>query len=67
MKILDFFNQRIRRLNIFDVKLAQGAAIFLALVIVKLIPEILTIDIWWFIALTIFCAVRPVYVFFLKN
>ena len=67
MKILDFFNQRIRRLNIFDVKLAQGAAIFLALVIVKLIPEILTIDIWWFIAITILCAVRPVYVFFLKN
>jgi hypothetical protein len=37
------------------------------LIIVKLIPEILSIDIKWFIALTILCAIRPMYVFFLKS
>jgi hypothetical protein len=31
---------------------------------VKLIPEILEINIWWFVALTILCAVKPSISFF---
>jgi threonine/homoserine efflux transporter RhtA len=67
MIMLDYMNRRVQKLNIFDVKLAQGAAIFFALIIVKIIPEIMTLSVWWFIALLILFVIRPVYAFFIKG
>ncbi|UCF66815.1 MAG: hypothetical protein JSV80_13665 [Acidobacteriota bacterium] len=57
-------DERARRLGILDTKLAQGAAIFFALVIVKLFPQIMTLSIWWFVGLTVICAIKPVMTFF---
>ena len=37
---------------------------FFALVIVKLVPEILNLNVWWFVGLGIACAIRPMFVFF---
>jgi hypothetical protein len=54
-------------MGILDTKLAQGASMFFALIVVKLIPQIMDANIFWFILLTILCAVRPVYTFFLKK
>ena len=64
MSLLEYFDSRARRLGIVDTKLVQGAAVFFALVIVKLVPEILDVSVWWFVGLCIACAVRPVLVFF---
>jgi hypothetical protein len=55
---------RIKRFGVLDVKLAQGAAIFLALTIVKLYPQIMSVSVWWFVALCVLCAVRPLQLFF---
>ena len=66
MGLMDNLNQRIKRVNILDVKLAQGTAMFFTLIIVKLIPRIMTINIWWFVGLMILCAIRPFYVFWIK-
>ncbi len=66
MAFIRYFNERVKRLNIFDIKLIQGIGIAVALILVKLIPDIMSIGIGWFIALLIVCAVRPLYVFFLK-
>ena len=46
MSLLEYFDSRAKRLGIVDTKLVQGAAVFLALVIVKLVPEILKLDVW---------------------
>ena len=59
-----YFDRRARRLGILDTKLVQGAAVFFALTIAKLIPEILEIHVWWFVALTILCVIKPVITFF---
>ena len=67
MTTLDNVNQRVSKLSIIDVKLAQWCAIFLTLIIVKIIPEIMSINIWWFIGLLILCAIKPMYSFFVKN
>jgi len=48
---------------IIDVKLAQVTAMFLALIIAKLIPDIMDVGIWWFVVLLIICEIRPFYVF----
>lgn len=60
-------NERVRKLNIFDIKLIQGCAMFAVLIIVKLIPQIMTINIWWFVVLLVLCAIRPLYVFYIKK
>ena len=67
MSILEPIVRRVDMLSLFDIKLAQLSAVFLALILAKLVPEILQISLWWFIGLLILCAVRPVYVFFLKR
>ncbi len=67
MTFIRYFNERVKRLNIFDIKLIQGIGIAVALILVKLIPGIMSISIGWFIALLIVCAIRPLYVFFLKR
>jgi len=43
MFLIRFFNDRVKRLTIFDVKLVQGAAMFLVLAIAKLFPEIMEV------------------------
>jgi hypothetical protein len=62
--IMGDFNDRIARFGALDIKLLQGAAIFLTLVIVKMAPEILRIGVGWFVTLAVICAARPLYVFF---
>jgi hypothetical protein len=52
---------------IIDVKLAQVTVMFLALIIAKLIPEIMDVNIWWFVVLLIICAIRPFYVFWFRE
>ncbi|MFQ5680283.1 MAG: hypothetical protein ACE5HP_12600 [Gemmatimonadota bacterium] len=64
MEMWDSMDRRAKRLGILDTKLAQGAAIFLALVVVKLVPGILSLSVWWFVALTVACAIRPMITFF---
>ena len=67
MGLLEDMTRRVRRFDIFDVKLAQGAAMFSTLIIAKLIPDIMDVNIWWFVALLIICAAKPFYVFWFKE
>jgi hypothetical protein len=67
MKILSEMDRRIKKFGILDEKLAQGAAVFLALIVVKYKPEILNVNVWWFVALLGICAVKPLYVFYIKK
>ncbi len=67
MEPIQYFNNRIKKFTIFDVKLAQGAAIFFALIVVKIFPEIMRLHIEWFIGLSILFSLRPGYALFIKK
>ncbi len=67
MNLWEEMNRRIKKFGIIDEKLAQAAAIFFALIIVKLFPQIMDISIWWFVVLLIVCAIKPLYVFYIKK
>ncbi len=67
MDPIQYFNNRIKKFTIFDVKLAQGAAIFFALIVVKIFPEIMSLHMGWFIGLSILFALRPVYALYVKK
>jgi hypothetical protein len=63
MGLLEDMTRRVRKFDIIDVKLAQSCAFFLALVIAKLIPDIMDINIWIFVILLVLCAIKPFCVF----
>lgn len=67
MSFIGYWNQKVQKFTIFDVKLAQGAAMAFALIIVKLFPQITSLSIWWFVAFAVICALRPVYAMWIKD
>ena len=67
MSSIDYWNRKVEKFTIFDVKLAQGAAMAFALIIVKFFPEIVSLNVWWFVALAVVCALRPLYVMWFKD
>lgn len=67
MGLIDDLNKRAKKLGIIDLKLAQMTGAFFALVIAKLIPQIMGISIWWFVVLGILCAIKPFYAFWIKK
>ena len=67
MSIFKQFDRRVKKFNFFDIKLVQGTTIFVVLIVVKLIPQILNINIWWFVVLFIVCLIKPLYVFYIKK
>ncbi len=64
MTIWGYFDRRARRLGILDTKLAQAAAICVALIIVKLIPKIMELNVWWFVIFAIVFAIKPLITFY---
>ena len=56
MTLWEEFDSRARRFGIVDLKLAQAAAFFCALILAKAIPEILSLSIWWYVAICVACA-----------
>ena len=67
MGLIDYWNRKVKNFTIFDVKLAQGAAMGFVLIVVKLFPQIMSLSIWWFVAFGILCALRPGYVMWVKD
>lgn len=66
MRMIQYFNGRVKKLNIFDLKLIQGSAMILALIIAKMAPQILAVNIWWLVRLLVLFLVRPAYAFYFK-
>ena len=64
MGYLNWMDDRVRRLGIWEMKLAQAAAMCIALVVAKLVPQIMAISVWWFVLVAALCAIRPIYVFY---
>jgi len=64
---MEEMNRRVKRFSIIDMKLALGCAMFLALIFVKLFPQIMTINTWWFVGLLLLCAIKPIYIFWAKK
>ena len=60
-------SQRFKKLSFFDIKLMKWHGMFLALIIAKLIPEIMKVNIWWFVGLCILFSIKPFYVLWIKD
>jgi len=68
MFLINYFNKRLKEhFTIWDIKLAQLAAMLLLIILIKLIPEIISLDYWIYIIALILVAIRLLYVMFIKK
>jgi hypothetical protein len=64
---INYWNRKVKKFGILEVKMVQGAAIGATLIVVKLFPQILELSLWWFVALVVICALEVHYVLWLKK
>jgi len=67
MNPIKFFNERVKLFTIWDIKLAQTSAIAFMIILIKLIPQIISISIGWFVGICILAGLRPMYAMFIKK
>lgn len=67
MTLSQDIDNRIRRWGIVDTKLAQASAFFFALVLAKLLPDLLAVSLWWYVVLAVGCALKPTLDFFRRS
>ena len=60
-------NKRAKNLSLIDVKLIQLATFFIAIIAVKLIPEVSKINYLVLTLLALACLVKPFYSFWIKK
>ncbi len=64
---IDYWNAKVKRLGIFELKMTQLGTIAFALILAKLFPQIMTLSIWWFVAALLVCAVPVQYALWFRN
>jgi len=58
MAFLEWADKCVKKFNWIDVKLTALASMLIGIILVKLIPGILKINIWWFVIIAVLCLVR---------
>ena len=67
MAFFQWANSCVKKLNWIDVKLTALASMLIGIILVKLIPSILDINVWWFVIIAVLCLVRVYCVAFSKK
>ena len=65
--MFDDWNERVKKLSVWDIGLIKWAVFCATIVVVKLIPSLLDINIWVFVLFLIVFSVKPLYVFWVKK
>ncbi len=67
MNLLDHMNNRVKTMNIADIALIKWSVFLTSIIIVKLFPQLLNVNYFVLIALTVACAIKPMYKFWIKK
>ena len=66
MSFKSFFNDKVKKLDWLDVALIKWSCIAFGVILALLIPALTEISIWWFVAIAILLAIRPIYRVYIK-
>ena len=64
---VEYWDRKVKKFGLLEVKMAQGAAIGATLIVAKLFPQILGLSLWWFVALVVICGLEVHYVLWVKG
>jgi len=65
--MLNRMNTRLKRLTVVDIGLVKWSVFFATIIIVKSFPRLLNIDYAILALLTLACAIKPLYKFWIKK
>lgn len=66
-KIYQWSQDRCRKLSPIDIKFIAWIGILMGIILVKLFPRILGINIWWFLIPLLILVIKTYYVFLFKK
>jgi hypothetical protein len=67
MKINDFYEEKIKNLTYWDIGLIKWGSMIFGVIMVKLFPQILKINVWWYVLIMMIFMIKPLYVFWFKK
>lgn len=67
MIFLQWANNCVKKMEWIDVKLVAFAGMLIGVILVKWIPSILNINVWWFICIAVLCLGRVYYIVLFKK
>ena len=67
MEPIDALEKRVKKIGFFDLQFIKIANWFFALLVAKLIPEIMNAEAGWFAVLMLLFSIRPIYVGWIKK
>lgn len=67
MAFFPWADDLVKKMGWIDVKLVALAGILIGIILVKWIPSILNINIWWLICVAVLCLARVYYILFFKK
>ena len=67
MGLLEDMDQRAKKLSFIDLLLGEGSAILFGLFIASLIPQIMSVNMWWLMALAVLFHAKASCVFWFKK
>jgi len=67
MGFWESMNKRVKKLSLWDIKLAGLAGVAIGLVIAKLFPRLMDLSVVWFVVLYLIFVAKPFYVIWIKK
>jgi len=67
MNIFKWADEKVKKLNLIDVKMLAIIGVCIGLILAKLIPSILDISVWWFVVIGVLLLVKVYYVLLFKK
>lgn len=67
MGLFKWANEKVKKLTFVDVKLVAFIGICIGLILAKLIPDVLNLSLWWFVAIGVLFLLRVYYVILFKK
>ncbi len=66
MSLKTFFESKTRKLDWLDIGLIKWSCVAFGIILAMLIPALLELSIWWFVAIAVILAIRPFYRAYIK-
>jgi len=67
MSFFSWMNEQVKKMDVWDISLTKLSVLFATLVLVRLIPELLEINVWLALAIALLAAARPLYKVYIKK
>ena len=67
MKLFKYFEERTKKLGMWDIAFIKWATFVFALLFAKLFPVLLSAPVWFYVVVAVLLVLKPMYIFYFKR